>query len=77
MVTTTEKIPEYMMPYFINGDVEGYSEEEIMSANQWLEKSGIKEVIPPLEEEYQPYFTSHPAFGLACEVVECKCVLEW
>lgn len=77
MKTTIEQIPEYMMPFFINGDVDGYSEEEIVEAKEWMEKSGVKEVIPPMDEDYNPYFSSCPAFGEACDVVDCECVLEW
>lgn len=77
MKTTTEQIPEYMMPYFINGDIEGYTDEEIETANGWMTCSGVKEVILPSDEDYQPYFSSQPAFGEPCDVVDCECVLEW
>ena len=45
MKLTLEKIPTYMMPFFINGDVDGYTEEDINKATEWLNTSGIKEVI--------------------------------
>lgn len=77
MKTIIEKIPEYMMPFFINGTLDGYEEEDIQDAKDWMDKSGVKEVILPSDEDYQPYFSSNPAFGLACDVVDCECVLEW
>ena len=65
------------MPFFINGDVEGYTEEELAEAKEWMEESGVKEVVLPMDEDYLPYFCSCPAFGEACDVVDCECVLEW
>ena len=66
-----------MMPFFINGDEEGYEEEDIQNAKEWMKESGIQEVTLPSDEDYQPYFSFCPAFGLACDVVNCVCVLEW
>ena len=77
MKLTLEKIPEYMMPFFINDDTEGYTDKEINEAKKWLETSGVKEVILPSDEDYQPYFSCYPAFGKPCDVVDCQCVLEW
>ena len=77
MKLTLEKIPEYMMPFFINDDTEGYIDKEINEAKEWLETSGVKEVILPSDEDYQPYFSWHPSFGKPCDVVDCQCVLEW
>lgn len=77
MKTTTEPIPEFMMPYFINGDTECYTEQEIAEATEWMQESGVKEVTLPTDEDYQPYFSWHPAFGKPCDVVDCECVLEW
>lgn len=77
MKLTLEKIPTYIMPFFINGDVDGYTEEEINQATEWLNTSGVKEVILPSDEYYQPYFSCYPAFGKPCDVVDCQCVLEW
>ena len=36
MELSLEKIPKYMMPFFINGDTEGYTDEEINEAIEWL-----------------------------------------
>ena len=77
MRTTTEKIPTYMMPFFINGDFDGYTDSEIEAALNWQKGDEIKEVISPTDEDYRPFFSMCPAFGLPCEVVECECVIEW
>ena len=77
MKTIIEKIPEYMLPFFINGDLEGCLDSEIEAAKTWQKVNEIKEVILPNEEDYRPFFSQYPAFGLACEVVECECVIEW
>ena len=77
MKLTLEKIPEYMMPFFINDDTEGCTDKEINEAKEWLETSGVKEVILPSDEDYQPYFSWYPSFGEPCDVVDCQCVLEW
>lgn len=75
MELTTEKIPTYALPALINGDNTALADEDIQNMNEWLERSRIKEVIAP--ENYDPYFTSYPAFGQATDVVDCECVLGW
>ena len=65
MKLTLEKIPECMMPFFINDDTEGYTDKEINEAKEWLETSGVKVVILPSDEDYQPYFSWHPLFWQA------------
>ena len=60
MKLTLEKIPEYMMPFFVNDDTEGYTDKKINEAKEWLETSGVKEVILPSDEDYQPYFSWYP-----------------
>ena len=77
MKTTIEKIPEYMLPFFINGDLECYLDSEIEAAKTWQKVNEIKEIIPPTDEGYRSFFSCYPAFGLPCEVVECECVIEW
>ena len=76
---TTELIPAYAMSYLINGDDSGLLEEDIKIIDKWYEQI-IKVMLPegsnpttsiiinPISEESS--FTWHPAFGLACEVIE-------
>ena len=75
MELTTEQIPDYALPALINGDYSGLEEEDIQNINEWLERSEIKEVLPP--EDSDPYFSNYPAFGLPTDVWDCQCVLEW
>lgn len=76
MQLTTEKIPSYALCYLINGDKDTLTDNEIKEIENWMDKSGIKEVLPP-DEENETYFTHSPAFGLPCDVIECPCVLDW
>lgn len=76
MQVTTEKIPVYALCYFLYNDASGMNDEDINNAENWLKSSGIKEVLPP-DEENEPYFAQSPAFGLPCDVIECPCVLNW
>ena len=36
MKLTLEKIPTYMMPFFINGDVDGYTEDDINKIKNYI-----------------------------------------
>lgn len=69
--TTTEQIPSYALPYLINGDASGLTDEDIEEIDNWVQQNGISNVCQP-EEEY-PYFCTHPAFGKAADVFDCVC----
>lgn len=77
MELTTEKIPTYALPALVNGDDDSLTQEDVENITSWMKRAGIKQVIAPTDEEYQPYFSYYPAFGKATDVVDCKCVLEW
>lgn len=77
MTISLERIPEYMMPFLINGTTDNYTEEDISNAIEWLNESGVKEVIRPCDENYEPYFSWYPSFGEPCDVVDCECILEY
>lgn len=65
-------IPEYSLPYFINGDKEGYTEEDIQIMSNWLNSFGYPIEIEPPNETDSTFFTWNPAFGLACICYELK-----
>jgi hypothetical protein len=70
----TERIPEWAMCYIINGDRDTVTDEEIEMINKYLERNNACDVDPKCwnnGEEWDPYFTTVPAFGLACNVVDC------
>ena len=71
---TVEAIPNYALPYLINGDPAGLYDEDIQEIDAWMECSGATEVACPNDDD-QPYFLPRPAFGKACDVCDCVCFL--
>lgn len=71
-----EKIPAWSLPYLVNGDSTGLTDEEVETVRNGLEEHGIREVISPVNPDARPYFTMNPLFGKPAEVedwiVECK-----
>lgn len=76
MKTTLERIPTWALCYLINGDSTGLESNEIETIREWIYDNKILDVLPPKSDD-EGYFTHYPAFGLACDVVECECVLKW
>lgn len=70
MNLTQERIPTWALCYLVNADPTGLSEEDIQTIKDWMERNKIYNVFPENEDEY---FTHYPAFGLPCDVVDCKC----
>lgn len=68
----TYNIPEYSLPYFVNGDKEGYTEEDINIMDNWHNSFGYPIQIEIPSEGNEPSFTWRPAFGLACTCYELK-----
>ena len=69
-----EKIPSWALCYLVNADPSGLTDEDIKLVDDYCERKNIGIVCPindSIEEEMQPYFTAYPAFGLACDVVDC------
>ena len=73
---TTEKIPEWAICYFWNGDIGELSEEDETSMKEWEDEmiEWAKNRHPDLQfagldyefadgEDAEPYFTNCPAFG--------------
>ena len=67
-----ERIPVWALCALINGDYTGLEDEDIAIIEQWWDTTGYCHVWSPADEE-EPYFSSWPAFGLPCEVIECYC----
>lgn len=74
---TTEKIPTWALPYLINDDTCGLTEDEIAMIDKWCNDNNVMTVCPASEEEGEcfPYFTHYPAFGLATDVIDCSVML--
>ena len=67
-----ERVPSWALPYLVNGDASGLEESEIKMIDAWRELSHY-EIISPRDEA--EYFSSVPAFGLACDVLDCDCLV--
>lgn len=74
MARVIEKIPTWALSAILYCDYTGLSEEAIDLLERWLGTSDYDDIYPPREGD-EPYFSSHPAFGLACDVYECECVV--
>ena len=73
LVETYEaKIPVWAMSYLIDGDasgLEGFEKKQVDGFMKTYEAMGI--VTVGYNENEEPFFCSHPAFGLACAVLDC------
>lgn len=68
----TYSIPDYSLPYFVNGDRDGYTEDDIQNMDNWRNSFGYPIEISLPEETDSTFFTWNPAFGLACNCYELK-----
>ena len=67
-----ELIPTWALSALINADYSGLEEEDITLVEEWLSTTGYSIVCCPNEED-ECFFSSHPAFGLASDVIACWC----
>ena len=74
IVRRIERIPAWALSAIINCDFSGLSEGDIAIINKWIRESNYEDTLPP-KEDCEPYFSLHPAFGIACEVYDCECVI--
>ena len=80
----TEKIPDYALPYLINNDDSGLSAEDKHIIDYWYANYATRLqdnqslVISPIEDDngnIESHFSWSPAFGLACDVVDCTILI--
>jgi len=74
MEKSIEKISAYALPYLVNGDASGLTDDEIRQIDDICRKHGIEVVVPITESEEggtEPYFSNAPMFGLPTEVEDC------
>ena len=66
---TTEKIPVWAMAYMEYGEEASYdlTPDEMKMADDFIAQFNGGVVI---DWKYDQYFTSYPAFGLPCDVVD-------
>lgn len=62
-----ENMPEWALPYLVNGDTDGLTDEDLNAIDEWLDDTGFHEIVNVLDGTRG--FSSHPAFGLACDTV--------
>lgn len=71
------RIPTWAACYLVNADASGLDPEDRRTVDEWVEKTrngGHIDVRPP--SDGVPYFTSYPAFGLACDVEDCDVIVD-
>lgn len=75
-----DKFPTYTLSYIINGDASGIDEDDVANCDEWYDRltASLKESHPDAqimflydEQEECGSFTPFPAFGLACNAVDC------
>ncbi len=77
-VKSVERIPTYALPYLVNGDATGLTDEDIETIDKAVSRNGIEIVVPIAEDVEagpQPYFSSSPMFGLPAEVEDCIVIM--
>jgi hypothetical protein len=83
------RIPDYALPYLINGDSSGLDAEDKITIDNYMQSfydicngytadSGVYHSVifstnDPIESF--GYFSSRPAFGLACNVHDCTILI--
>ena len=77
------RMPDYALPYLINCDDSGLNFDDIQAIDRYMApfyktacdyKMGDV-IVSPTDENPEPYFTWNPAFGLACDVIDCTIVI--
>jgi hypothetical protein len=70
--TYEAKLPSWAMSYIINNDASGLEDYEIRQVDEYLDRFyQMGSVVVGYNENEEPFFCSRPAFGLACDVLDC------
>lgn len=73
------KLPDYSLPYLINGDASGLNNTDIQRIDSYMEyyehlahihTGGCVHIVLP--DNFESYFSGYPDFGLACNVVDAE-----
>lgn len=70
------EIPEWSLCYLINGDSEGLTSDEINMIENWRNNSWSVQIVDPIGENWESYFSWYPEFGEPCMVVDCNILYE-
>ena len=69
---STENIPKWSLPYLINDDPSGLTDEEIKMVDDFVNQWQVQVASPiEVDGEAQPEFSYYPLFGQAAEVEPC------
>mgnify|MGYP001195757843 CR=1 FL=1 len=69
---STENIPTWSLPYLMNDDPSGLTDEEIKMVDDFVNQWQVQVVSPiEVDGEAQPEFSYYPLFGQAAEVEPC------
>ena len=69
---SVENIPTWSLPYLINDDPTGLTDEEIKMVDDFVKQWQVQTVSPiEVNGEVQPELSSYPLFGQAAEVEPC------
>lgn len=75
---SVERIPTYALPYLVNGDRTGLTDEEIRMIDGVCRRNSIELVVPiseSVEGGPEPYFSAFPFFGIPAEVEDCVVIM--
>ena len=70
------RIPTWALCYLVNGDDSALDEYDKATVDAWVDRTRDGGRIDVCCPDGEPYFTSYPAFGLACDVEDCDVVLD-
>lgn len=70
------RVPEYALPYLINGDNSNLTKDDIITINNWLKYYQDKSIVLKGAVSINlvndnSYFSKHPTFGLPCTCIDC------
>ena len=69
------RVPVWAMCYLVNDDPGELSEEDINTIDKWYsENTFTGYTMFTFEIDQEGYFSDSPAFGLPCDVIDCKAI---
>lgn len=61
-------IPDWSLPYLVNGDPSGLEDDDVKTVDEWVNKNKV-EIVNPTDEHDE--FTRNAEFGDACACTVC------
>lgn len=69
---STENIPTWSLPYIVNDDPSGLTDEEIQLVDEFISQWQVQVVSPiEIDGKPQPEFSYYPLFDKATDVEPC------